>query len=87
VRSKLPIFDHTKRSPRTRLPLEQQGFVQSKLAIFDGPSTASAAVLSGNAKKLAEIKLMSLAAAANAKQTRPKTSDNRESKDEKETSH
>jgi hypothetical protein len=57
-----------------RLPYDhQQGFVQSKLAIFDGPppATAAAAALSGNAKKLAERRLMTLAA-ANAGTSKPK---------------
>jgi hypothetical protein len=74
VRSKLPIFDHTKRAPRgVRLPFDQQGFVQSKLAIFDGPpaSIAAAAALSGNAKKIAERRLTMLAT-ANATKLKPK---------------
>lgn len=76
MRSKLPIFDHTKRAPRTRLPFDQQGLVQSKLAIFDGPpaATAAAAALSGNAKRMAERRLMSLAA-ANACKPKAKQTD------------
>ena len=76
MRSKLPIFDHTKRAPRARLPFDQQGLVQSKLAIFDGPpaATAAAAALSGNAKRMAERRLMSLAA-ANACKPKAKQTD------------
>jgi hypothetical protein len=48
-------------------------FVQSKLAIFDGPpaSIAAAAALSGNAKKIAERRLTILAT-ANATKLKPK---------------
>jgi len=35
VRSKLPIFDQTKRQNRNRLPFDQHGFVKAKLAMFD----------------------------------------------------
>lgn len=41
VRSKLPLFDHTKGQARGRLPQEQHGIVKSKLAIFDKPNNAS----------------------------------------------
>jgi len=37
VRSKLPLFDQTKRPGRSRLPYDQQGFVKARLAIFDKP--------------------------------------------------
>jgi len=35
VRSKLPIFDKTKRQNRHRLPIDQHGFVKTRLAMFD----------------------------------------------------
>eukprot|EP00094_Tigriopus_californicus_P000715 TCALIF_00693-PA protein Name:"Similar to TESK2 Dual specificity testis-specific protein kinase 2 (Homo sapiens)" AED:0.06 eAED:0.06 QI:0/0.85/0.75/1/0.57/0.62/8/591/927 len=41
VRSKLPLFDHTKGQARGGLPQEQHGIVKSKLAIFDKPNHAS----------------------------------------------
>lgn len=37
VRSKLPLFDQTKRQTRGRLPFNQQGFVKARLALFDKP--------------------------------------------------
>ena len=49
VRSKLPIFDVTKRQgPRLAAVYDQKGLVKSKLAIFDGgrPTAAAAAVYS-----------------------------------------
>jgi hypothetical protein len=38
VRSKLPLFDQTKRPARPRLPGDQKGFVQSRRAMFDQPA-------------------------------------------------
>jgi len=35
VRSKLPIFDKTKRQNRNRMPFDQHGFVKARLAMFD----------------------------------------------------
>jgi len=35
VRSKLPIFDKTKRQNRNRMPFDQHGFVKTRLAMFD----------------------------------------------------
>jgi len=37
VRSKLPLFDQTKRQVRGRLPADQHGFVKARLAMFDKP--------------------------------------------------
>jgi len=37
VRSKLPLFDQSKRQTRGRLPFDQQGFVKARLAMFDKP--------------------------------------------------
>merc|ERR1712059_9209 len=37
VRSKLPLFDSSKRQVRGRLPFDQQGFVKARLALFDKP--------------------------------------------------
>jgi len=37
VRSKLHLFDQTKRQPRGRLPADQHGFVKARLAVFDKP--------------------------------------------------
>lgn len=59
VRSKLPLFDETKRSgARARLPYDHQGFVKSKLAIFDSKIEA------GSAKKRAEKQLLSISASS-----------------------
>jgi len=39
VRSKLPLFDATKRPGRmSRMPYDEQGFVKARLAIFDKPT-------------------------------------------------
>jgi len=35
VRSKLPIFDKTKKQGRNRIPVDQHGFVKARLAMFD----------------------------------------------------
>ena len=61
VRSKLQVFDETKR-PSSRMPLDHQGFVKAKLAIFD--SKPSPTVSTGNAKRLAEKRLLALANAS-----------------------
>ena len=43
VRSKLPLFDATKRTPRSgRLPFDQSGlFVKSRMAVFDPAAEAA----------------------------------------------
>ena len=60
VRSKLQVFDETKRP--SRLPLDHKGFVKAKLAIFD-PSKGQQQQPSsiGNAKRIAEKRLLALA--------------------------
>merc|ERR1712099_49229 len=51
VRSKLQVFDETKRTNNRILNPNHQGFVKAKLAIFDSkPNVASATA--GNAKKI-----------------------------------
>ena len=63
VRSKLQVFDETKRTNNRILNPNHQGFVKAKLAIFDSkPNVASATA--GNAKKLAEKRLLALANAS-----------------------
>ena len=64
VRSKLQVFDETKRP--SRLPKDHKGFVKAKMAIFDGSKTNNGPVSSttGNAKRLAEKRLLALANAA-----------------------
>ena len=60
VRSKLQVFDETKRP--SRLPIDHKGFVKAKLAIFDpskGQSSQQPSI--GNAKRLAEKRLLALA--------------------------
>ena len=73
VRSKLPIFDDTKRPSllmnhraammRRRLESrpheDQKGFVKSKMAIFDGP-TSTMAVECASTKRMAERRLAEL---------------------------
>lgn len=54
VRSKLPIFDQTKRTT-----LSQKGFVKSKMAIFDNPSSSSSPV-TPSSKQVAEMKLAAI---------------------------
>ena len=73
VRSKLQVFDETKRP--SRLPLDHKGFVKARLAIFDnnaGTKTNSSAVSSttGNAKRLAEKRLLALANASKSNNSR-----------------
>ena len=66
VRSKLQVFDETKR-PISRLPLDHKGFVKAKLAIFDPSKAAAQGQMQhpsssiGNAKRLAEKRLLALA--------------------------
>ena len=58
VRSKLHLFDHTKRQGRSRcLPLEHEGFVKSKLAIFDSQTMLPPELKENSSKKQAEKKL------------------------------
>lgn len=64
VRSKLQVFDETKRP--SRLPLDHKGFVKAKLAIFDPTKAAQGQMQHptssiGNAKRLAEKRLLALA--------------------------
>jgi len=66
VRSKLQVFDETKRP--SRLPLDHKGFVKARLAIFDNTKTSSAvSSTTGNAKRLAEKRLLALANASKTK--------------------
>ena len=65
VRSKLQVFDETKR-PSRHLPLDHKGFVKAKLAIFDPTKAAQGQMQHpsssiGNAKRLAEKRLLALA--------------------------
>lgn len=66
VRSKLQVFDETKRP--SRLPKDHKGFVKAKMAIFDGGKTNTnqgpVSSTTGNAKKLAEKRLLALANAS-----------------------
>ena len=65
VRSKLQVFDETKRP--SRLPKDHKGFVKAKMAIFDGSKTNNCGPVSsttGNAKRLAEKRLLALANAS-----------------------
>ena len=63
VRSKLQVFDETKRP--SRLPMDHKGFVKAKMAIFDGgKKTGNVSSTTGNAKKLAEKRLLALANAS-----------------------
>ena len=67
VRSKLQVFDETKRP--SRLPKDHKGFVKAKMAIFDGGKTNSSnqgpvSSTTGNAKRLAEKRLLALANAS-----------------------
>ena len=59
VRSKLQVFDETKRP--SRLPLDHKGFVKAKLAIFDPKQPQQPSSSIGNAKRLAEKRLLALA--------------------------
>jgi hypothetical protein len=64
VRSKLQVFDETKRPP-SRMPCDHKGFVKAKLAIFDNKGHHSAVTsTTGNAKRLAEKRLLALANAS-----------------------
>lgn len=63
VRSKLQVFDETKRP--SRLPKDHKGFVKAKMAIFDGKTNnGPVSSTTGNAKRLAEKRLLALANAA-----------------------
>ena len=62
VRSKLQVFDETKRP--SRLPMDHKGFVKARLAIFDQERKSAVSSTTGNAKKLAEKRLLALANAS-----------------------
>jgi hypothetical protein len=63
VRSKLPIFDASKRplnrAMMMKTPYDQKGFVKSKLALFDGTAAAATADCAST-KKMAERRLADL---------------------------
>lgn len=60
VRSKLPIFDHTKKQPRSRIAFDQKGIVKSKLAIFDKLNVSQTAHAQISSKKIAERRLAAI---------------------------
>ena len=71
VRSKLQVFDETKRP--SRLPKDHKGFVKAKMAIFDGKTNNASGPVSsttGNAKRLAEKRLLALANASKSSNSR-----------------
>ncbi len=57
VRSKLPLFDNTKRPARAAAKYDDKGLVKSRLAMFDAASTTTAHAQTASAKTLAERRL------------------------------